>query len=151
MTGVYLWLFWRYLNGEGPPPSTAVERRASLRANRLSACVWVWALLAGGLGIVTLVLALRVANRLVVLPHQSLQDLSQVPTITAVSLLFMAAPVAGVVEEAASPQGPWPVSALRLRRAAYTGVHPSRSAHASRVLFAVDGWASTGWHGLARL
>src|SRR5204862_3538762 len=44
---------------------------------------------------------LRVANRLVVLPQQQLPDLSQVATITVISLLIMAGLVAGVVEEAA--------------------------------------------------
>ena len=101
LTAVYLWFFWRYLNGAGPPESTAEERRASLRANRVVGPVWAWALLSGGLGIVALVLALRVANRLVVLPQQQLPDLSQVPQITVLALLLMAAPVAGIVEEAA--------------------------------------------------
>ena len=101
LTAGYLWLFWRYLNGAGPPDETAEERRASLRANRLPGRVWAWALVAGGLGIVALVLALRVANRMVVLPDQRLPDLAQVPRATALSLLLMAAPVAGVVEEAA--------------------------------------------------
>lgn len=101
LTAVYLWFFWRYLKGAGPPESTAEERRTSLRANRVSGRVWAWALLAGGLGIVALVLALRVANRLVVLPQQQLPDLSQVPKFTVLSLLLMAAPVAGIVEEAA--------------------------------------------------
>ena len=32
LTAVYLWFFWRYLNGSGPPGSTAEERRTSLRA-----------------------------------------------------------------------------------------------------------------------
>jgi membrane protease YdiL (CAAX protease family) len=101
LIAVYLWLFWRYLGGAGSPVSTAEERRASLRANRVSGHVWAWALLAGGLGIVALVLALRVANRLVVLPRQQLPDLARLPKLTVVSLLLMAAPVAGFVEEAA--------------------------------------------------
>jgi membrane protease YdiL (CAAX protease family) len=101
LTAVYLWFFWRYLNGAGPPESTAEERRTSLRANRVAGPVWAWALLAGGLGIVALVLTLRVANRLVVLPQQQLPDLAKVPRITVLSLLLMAAPVAGIVEEAA--------------------------------------------------
>ncbi len=101
LTAVYLWFFWRYLRGEWPPASTAEERRTSLRANHVSGRVWAWALLAGGIGIVALVLALRVANRLVVLPQQRLPDLSHVPTVTMLSLLLMAAPVAGIVEEAA--------------------------------------------------
>ncbi len=101
LTAVYVWLFWRYLNGAGPPESTAAERRTSLRANRLPALVWAWALLAGALGIVALVLALRVANRIVVLPQQPVPDLSQVPKLTVLALLLMAAPVAGIVEESA--------------------------------------------------
>lgn len=101
VTAAYLWCFWRYLSGAWPADSTAAERRASLRANPVPLHIWAWALLAGGLGIVALVLALRVANRLVVLPPQQLPDLSHVPRWTVLSLLLMAAPVAGIVEEAA--------------------------------------------------
>ena len=101
VTAAYLFFFWRYLNGAGGPQTTAEERRASLRAARVSGRVWAWALLAGGLGIVALVLALRVENRLIMLPQQQLPDLSRVPKITMLSLLLFAAPVAGVVEEAA--------------------------------------------------
>jgi membrane protease YdiL (CAAX protease family) len=101
LIAVYLWFFWQYLNGAGPPAGTAAERRASLRATRLPVRVWARALLAGGLGIVALVVALRVANRLVVLPPQHLPNLAQVPRFTVLALLLMAAPVAGIVEEAA--------------------------------------------------
>jgi membrane protease YdiL (CAAX protease family) len=101
LTAVYLWFFWRYLNGTGPPESSAEERRANLRAKRVSGRMWAWALLAGGLGIVALILALQVANRLVALPQQQLPALTQVPKLTALSLLLTAAPVAGIVEEAA--------------------------------------------------
>ena len=34
LTALYLWYFWRYLNGAGAPASSAHERRASLRARR---------------------------------------------------------------------------------------------------------------------
>jgi membrane protease YdiL (CAAX protease family) len=101
LTALYLWFFWRYLKGDGPPEATAEERHAGLRAARIPASLWAWSLLAGGLGIVALVLALRVANQLVVLPPQRLPDLSGVPKTTVLSLLLMAAPVAGVIEEAA--------------------------------------------------
>jgi membrane protease YdiL (CAAX protease family) len=101
VTAAYLWVFWRYLKGAGPPEETSVERRESLRANRVSARAWAWSLVAGGLGIVALVLALRIANRLVVLPEQTLPDLGNVPRTTVVALLLMAAPVAGIVEESA--------------------------------------------------
>jgi membrane protease YdiL (CAAX protease family) len=101
LTAAYLWIFWKYLRGDGPPASTGSDRREELRANRVSGRLWLWSLLAGGLGIVMLVMALRLANRLVALPTQELPDLSRVPRSTVLALLLMAAPVAGVVEEAA--------------------------------------------------
>ncbi|MEO8452003.1 MAG: CPBP family intramembrane glutamic endopeptidase [Gemmatimonadota bacterium] len=101
LVAVYMWFFWRYLRGAGPPPSTVEERRASLRANPLPGIVWLWSLLAGGLGIVALVLALRIVNRMIMLPEQALPDLSNVPRVTVLSLLLMSAPVAGIIEEAA--------------------------------------------------
>ena len=58
-------------------------------------------MIAGGLGLVALVLALRVANRMVVLPEQPLPDLSAIPQVTVLSLLIAGAPVAGIIEEAA--------------------------------------------------
>lgn len=101
VSAVLLWFFWRYLDGAGPPESTAKQRRASLRANRISAKAWIWSLIAGGLAIVALVFALRVANRLVVLPQERVPDLSHIPPLTVWSLLLMGAPIAGIVEEAA--------------------------------------------------
>lgn len=101
LTALYLWFFWRYLKGSGPPDSTSAQRRSSLRANRVSANLWAWSLLAGSLGIVALVFALRVVNRLILLPEQRLPALTGIPSITVLSLLLFAAPVAGIVEEAA--------------------------------------------------
>jgi membrane protease YdiL (CAAX protease family) len=101
LIAVVLWSFWRYLDGAGPPDSTRTIRRTRLRANSLPVREWGWALLSGGLAIVGLVIALRLVNRLVVLPSQGLPDVSGVPTITLWSLLLMSAPVAGLVEEAA--------------------------------------------------
>lgn len=101
VVGLYMWAFWQYLNGKGPPESTSDLRRASLRAGPVPGRAWVWSLLAGGLALVALVLGLRLANRLVVLPAQQLPDLGAVPQHTVVALLVMSAPVAGIVEEAA--------------------------------------------------
>ena len=101
LTALWVWCVWRYLQGAGPPKASAANRHGSLRANPIAGRVWAWALFAGGLGIVALVLALRLANRFVVLPQQQLPDLGDVPETTVVALLLMAAPVAGIVEEAA--------------------------------------------------
>jgi membrane protease YdiL (CAAX protease family) len=101
LIAVYIWFFWKYLTGSGPPRSTAQQRRVGLRANRISGRAWAWSLLAGGLSIVALVIALGVLNRLIVLPAQQLPALEHVPAHTMVSLLLIAAPVAGIIEEAA--------------------------------------------------
>jgi membrane protease YdiL (CAAX protease family) len=101
LIAAYIGWFWRYLGGAGPPAATAGQRRERLRANRVAPRAWIWALLAGGLGIAALVLGLRLANRMILLPAQELPDLSQVPRLTMVSLLLLSAPVAGIIEEAA--------------------------------------------------
>lgn len=98
---VYLLFFWQYLAGKGPPDTNSLERRLLLRARQISGREWGWALLAGGLGIVSLVLGLDIANRLIVLPSQQLPDLSHVPRFTLLCLLLASAPIAGVVEESA--------------------------------------------------
>ncbi|MEO7966664.1 MAG: alpha/beta fold hydrolase [Gemmatimonadaceae bacterium] len=99
VTALYLWFFWRYVSGKIGPASTSIERRTNLRANRISGRAWVWALAAGVLGIVVLVIALRIVNRMVVLPEQTLPDLSHIPRLTVLTLLLAAVPVAGIVEE----------------------------------------------------
>jgi membrane protease YdiL (CAAX protease family) len=100
LLAVYLWLFWRYVGGWGPPDTTAERRRASLRAAPLPARVWAWALAAGTLGLVTLVLVLRLANRMMRLPVQQPPALSGIPFVTLLLLLLMSSLFAGVVEEA---------------------------------------------------
>lgn len=94
VTGFYLWFFWKQLKSSD-------ERRRLLRANPLPMRVWLWALIAGLLGIVALVLALNIANRFVALPLQPLPNLAAVPKVTVISLLLAAAPIAGLIEEAA--------------------------------------------------
>ena len=91
---VYMWFFWQYLSAEG-------ERRRSLRANPVPGWLWCWALAAGALAIVALVLALRLANRFVMLPAQGIPDLGNASRVTIFGLLAMGAPVAGIIEESA--------------------------------------------------
>jgi membrane protease YdiL (CAAX protease family) len=63
--------------------------------------VWFWSLVTGGLAIVVLVLALRLANRFVALPPQGIPDLGQASKATIVGLLLIAAPAAAMIEESA--------------------------------------------------
>lgn len=98
-----LGLFWWYLNGGGWPSTTASSRRTSLRANRLPADVWGMAILAGMLGLASLLPLLRLMSRFVELPAES-QPITippGMPFVTAFFLLVMASIVAGVAEEAA--------------------------------------------------
>jgi membrane protease YdiL (CAAX protease family) len=98
---VYLWLFWRYVRGEGWPRSTAAARRASARANGLPADLWGPALLAGVLGLISVLLLQGVLSRVVALPQQRNLDVSQYPVLTVLLWVLMSAVVAGVVEETA--------------------------------------------------
>lgn len=97
---VYLLLYWRYLaRGRGWPRSTAEARRVNARANALHGEVWGAALLAGALGLVSILLLQGVMSRLVVLPQQRDLDPSQYPAVTVLLWVVMGAVVAGVVEE----------------------------------------------------
>jgi membrane protease YdiL (CAAX protease family) len=102
-TALYLWVFWRYLRGEGWPRSTAEARRASLRANPLSADVWGMSIFAGILGFAALVPLIGLMSRLVRMPAeaQSINVPPGMPFLTVFVLLVMASIVAGVTEEAA--------------------------------------------------
>lgn len=101
VTALYLWLWWQYVSGKGWPQSTAQARRRNLRAHRISEEAWGAAIVAGILGITTALLILGITNRLVQLPQQPVPaEFSQIPVTTLVSLLFMGAAVAGIVEEA---------------------------------------------------
>jgi membrane protease YdiL (CAAX protease family) len=100
LTALYLWPFWRYLEGAGWPTSTAQARRTNLRANRLPGKVWAAALVAGVLGIATLVLFFRLLNLMVRLPQEQVPDVSHVPVVTLFFFLLTGSAVAGIVEEA---------------------------------------------------
>ena len=103
LTCVWLWVFWRYLAGLGWPASSAQARARDLRAPRLPASVWRWALLAGGLGMLSIVGVSFLTLKLADLPAEAYKlpiDLSRYPIWTVVSLLLAVSLVAGVVEEA---------------------------------------------------
>jgi membrane protease YdiL (CAAX protease family) len=102
-TGLYLWLYWKYLNGAGWPHATAQARRTSLRANLLSGEIWGRSLLTGLLGLATLLPLLRIMSRLMAMPAESepINVPHAMPFATVFLLLVMASIVAGVVEEAA--------------------------------------------------
>jgi membrane protease YdiL (CAAX protease family) len=96
----YLLLYWRYFaRGWGWPQSTAAARRENARANSLHGDDWGAAILAGILGLVSVLLLQGVMSRLVVLPQHQELDISQYPKVIVLSWVVMGAIVAGVVEE----------------------------------------------------
>jgi membrane protease YdiL (CAAX protease family) len=98
---LYLWAYWKFISGDWGADGSA-ERRKNLRANRLSADMWVKALAAGTLGFGALVAVIVLAARLVRLPEGSpITTPEGMPVLTVVLLLVMASVVAGVSEEAA--------------------------------------------------
>ncbi len=103
-TGIWLWLFWRYVNGWGWPQSTAEIRGLNIRARPLPVRVWFWSLFAGGLGMVSTMGIIFVASHFGNLPDRAFQppfEVSAYPPWTVASIFIAIAGTAGVVEEAA--------------------------------------------------
>jgi membrane protease YdiL (CAAX protease family) len=123
-TGLWLWLFWRWMNGAWWPRSTAESRRRNLRACPLSGSVWRWSLLAGGLGLVSVMALGLLLARFADVPRDAYKlpvEYSALPPWTVISFLLAISVSAGVVEEAAfrgyliSPiarRHGWPVAIL---------------------------------------
>ena len=100
LMALYLWLYWRYfVRGKGWPHSTAEARRTCARANAPPPEAWGPALMAGLLGLLSVLLLQGVMSRLVVLPQQRDLDVSRYPLLTVAMWVVMSAVVAGVVEE----------------------------------------------------
>jgi membrane protease YdiL (CAAX protease family) len=99
-TAIYLWVFWRYLQGAGPPSSTSLTRRMLLRANPVSLRHWAFALMAGVLGIAALTLVLQLVNRMVELPPEQFFDTTMLSPLVVITVIIVGAVVAAVVEEA---------------------------------------------------
>jgi membrane protease YdiL (CAAX protease family) len=103
-TVVWLWLFWAYLNGRWWPAATARVRKENLRGGPLPSRVWLWSLLAGGLGMVSVLSGALLTALVADLPPEAYEapfDLSPYPPWTVLAFFLNVALVAGVVEEAA--------------------------------------------------
>lgn len=97
---IYLWGYWRYLNGAGWPRSTAAARHTNLRAQGLAARLWVLALAAGLLAIASAVSLQFAYTRMVRVPAEAVPDFSQYPFFTLLCALLMSGAVSGMAEEA---------------------------------------------------
>ncbi|HSP07759.1 MAG TPA: type II CAAX endopeptidase family protein [Acidobacteriota bacterium] len=123
-SALWLWLFWRYVNGWGWPRSTSQQRRRDVRANKLSWRVWRWSLLAGAMGMVSVIALSFLTPRFTDIPRDAFKlpvDFTQYPPWTVLSILLAISAFAGVLEEVAfrgymlSPiqrRHGWPVAIL---------------------------------------
>jgi membrane protease YdiL (CAAX protease family) len=103
-TAVWLWVFWRYLNGWGWPRATGEARRRDLRAPSLPGRVWLWSLVAGGLAMVSVVGIGFLTPRLAEIPRDAFKpslDFAAHPWWMVASILLVISVVAAVSEEAA--------------------------------------------------
>lgn len=103
-TIVWLWCLWSYLDGRWWPANTAGARSENLRGSSLSLGVWSWSLVAGGLGMISVLSGALLTGLRVDLPPEAtgpLIDLNSYPTITVAAVFLNIALVAGVVEESA--------------------------------------------------
>jgi membrane protease YdiL (CAAX protease family) len=101
LTAVWLWAYWRYLSGHGPPRATAELRRERLQIRPLAARIWGWALLAT-ISAFTALITLSLAARRVlpILRRAEVSDLDRYPLALVLTGLVMTAVVAAVTEEA---------------------------------------------------
>jgi len=98
---LWLWLFWRYVGGRWWPASTSQARAELLAAPPLSPRVWRWALVAGGLGMISIMLLGGVLSPITPKTFKVFYSMfvrTPFPTV-AVEVITMSA-VAGIVEEA---------------------------------------------------
>jgi membrane protease YdiL (CAAX protease family) len=103
VTAGWLLYFWWYVTGHGWPRSTQEARRRDLRAPSLSKPAWIWALIAGTLGITGTIAMAFVTARLAHLPREAFAapiDFSKYGAPTVISAIACISATAGVVEEA---------------------------------------------------
>ena len=100
-TGLWLWLYWRWLRGDGWPASTSAARREMLRGSAPSGDSFGLALFAGMIGFAALMPFTMLLTRMVTLNQAKPITLPpDMPMATGFVLLIMASIVAGVAEEA---------------------------------------------------
>jgi len=99
LMAVLLWLYWRYLRGDGPPRRFSAVRREALRGGPLTPRVWRLALLAGG-SAVAAVWASFYALRGVLHVAPPAGDVAPFPVWTVAAMIVLGSAVAGVAEEA---------------------------------------------------
>lgn len=98
VAAVYLVLYFKYLNGSGPPRSTAMNRAKLVRARGLPRVAWRWALIAGGSANAALAALFIVVGRIGWVPGSATPS-PAAPLWSMAAWLLTGAAVAGIAEE----------------------------------------------------
>lgn len=99
-TAIYLWYYWKYfVKGKGWPTTTSVTRKIMGRGHSVSSEVWGAAILAGMLGLFSLLIFSSLMNRMIKLPQQDASGVEHVPLISLFFILLASSAVAGISEE----------------------------------------------------
>jgi membrane protease YdiL (CAAX protease family) len=149
---LYLWIFWSYLNGVGPPRSTSESRRKLLRANGLSPDsrpLVVLASLSLGALIVTFALIAFAAREVPVEELGLVQQVLASSPLTAIGLIFLIALFSGVIEEAAFrgymqvslEQAYHPIVAIAVVSLVFALVHPQPPVFIVVFMVGASGWS----------
>jgi membrane protease YdiL (CAAX protease family) len=129
----YLWLYWRYLQGDGWPRATSKSRRRLLRAAPLPVELWRISLIGCGGGAIAAMGVLGLLRRLVTMPEIAEAAPAGIPLWTVAAAVAMGAIVAGIAEEAGfrgylqvALEGPLgPTVAIGVAALAFDAVHAS--------------------------
>jgi membrane protease YdiL (CAAX protease family) len=100
--GLWLWVFWWYVNGGGWPHSTSEARRSNLRAGALCGRVWGFSILAGSLGLLSVLGVGFLTPRIAEIPREAFKlplDFSVYPVWMIISILLVISILSGVAEE----------------------------------------------------
>jgi membrane protease YdiL (CAAX protease family) len=149
---LYLWIFWSYLKGTGPPRATSELRRKLLRANALSPenqSLVVFASLSLGILIATFALIAFAAREVMVEELGIVHLVLKSSPLTAIGLIFLIALFSGVMEEAAFrgymqvtlEQAYHPIVAIAVVALVFALVHPQPPVFIAVFMVGASGWS----------
>ncbi len=149
---LYLWIFWSYLKGMGPPRSTSESRRELLRANELSLDSRPLVMLASlslGVLIATFALIAFAAREITVEELGIVQRVLASSPFTAMGLIFLISLFSGVIEEAAFrgymqvslEQAYHPIVAIAVVAIVFALVHPQPPVFIIVFMVGASGWS----------
>lgn len=101
-TTVWLCVFYRYATGHWWPQATRESRHEAARSRPLSRSVWLWAIVAGSFGLISVLGVGFLTPRLSEIPPDAFNipiRFSDYPWWTVVSILLVISAIAGVAEE----------------------------------------------------